>query len=259
MSRGQTKKIFSGPGKVPLIDWNRDKAAQDYFARFQGVLAPRDVMLDASEAIAPDVVTIQWSYDFLKANGQVADEIFEVTTTDTDLSDLRMIAEWNTGPEKETAAFDMTRGGHVTVCAWHIALYAFYPNPPGPEPYLAGARPGLSVNTSISLRTKADHGMPKFTQKITPSPLPVGVESDPIVIPKFASRVLIANDNPAVPVMNIRQYRNQFAANPNTSAVSTGKTINSAVDIIEGALFLTVENPNPGINTVTRVVFLLDL
>lgn len=260
MSRGQTKRIDgSSAGKQPLLDWSRDKASQDFFARFSGVLAPRDVMLDASEAIAPDVVTVQWSYDFIKANGEIADEISEVTTTDTDLSDLRLIAEWNTGREKENATFDMTRGGHITVCAWHVALYALYPNPTGPGPYPAGARPPLSVNTSISLRTKADHGMPKLTQQIFPNPLAPGVESGPIIIPKFASRVIIANDNPAVPAMNIRQYRNQFAANPNTSAVLAGKTITGAVDIIEGALFLTVENPAGGVATNTRVIFLLDL
>jgi len=265
MSRGQSKRIDGGAQKVPLMDWSRDKASQDFFARFAGglpggpsVLSRRDVMLDASEAIAPDVVTIQWSYDFFTAAGQIANLISEVTTIDTDMSDVRLIAEWNTGVEKETAAFDLTRGGHITVCAWHVALYIDYPNPPGPGPYLPGARPPINVHTSISLRTKADHGMPKFTQRILPSPLAVGVESPPVEIPKQASRVVVANADPTVPAMEIRQYRNQFVGNSNTSGVLAGKTVTGAVEIIDGALFLTVLNPGP-VPTDTRVVFLLDL
>jgi hypothetical protein len=267
MSRGQSKRIDGGSDKVSLFDWSRDKAAQDFFARYAGglpglgprsILSPRDVMLDASEAIAPDVITIQWSYDFIiAATNQIANQIAEVTTIDTDMSDLRLTAEWNTGTEKENAQFDATRGGHITVCAWHAALYISYPNPAGPGPYPAGSRPPISFHTSVSLRTKADHGMPKFTQRM--GTIAVGVESGPVEIPKHASRVIIANNQPAVPAMNIRQYRNQFAANPNTSAVLAGKTVTGAVDIIEGALFMTVENPAPGVDADTRLIFLLDL
>lgn len=264
MSRGQSKRIDGGAEKVSLLDWSRDKASQDFFARYasglpgaRGILSPRDVMLDASEAIAPDVITIQWSYDFIiNATNQIANLIAEVTTIDTDMSDLRLFAEWNTGTEKENAAFDATRGGHITVCAWHAALYISYPNPAGPGPYLAGARPPINMHTSVSLRTKADHGMPKFTQRM--GIIAPGVESPPVEIPKHASRVIVANNEPVVPAMEIRQYRNQFVGNPNTSGVLAGKTLTGAVDIIEGALFMTVANPGP-IATDTRLIFLLDL